>query len=234
MDLTTVLRRRSDLSTFLVHFTRDSVDRTAADNLAQIIQDEQIVPGSPMGQAVKILERNRRPLDSQKCVSFTETPLEFAHLMVEEIEGRSVQLKPYGIAVPKRVGRKRGLNPVWYIDITPGHSWLTEPLNAMIEEQIATGEYQGSAISKLTPYIEQMGTGTGFRKEFWWEREWRSTGAFSLTGYIIGLCPQPEIPRFRRLAEQHEQFVIRFIDPNWNLEQIIARLAGIPLNDVDV
>jgi hypothetical protein len=44
--------------------------------------------------------------------------------MLGQIEGRSVQLEPYGIAITKKLGRKGGVNPVWYLDMTPGHAGL--------------------------------------------------------------------------------------------------------------
>lgn len=90
------------------------------------------------------------------------------------IDGRAVQLQPYGIALPKKMGRSMGVNPVWYLDMSPGpHEWLTNPFNALIESAIDAGKFDESDIAKLAPFVEQMGTNRArtFRKEFWWERE---------------------------------------------------------------
>lgn len=77
-------------------------------------------------------------------------------------------------------------------------------------------------------------------KEFWWEREWRRRGSIDLTPVwtkIIWLCPEEErdqvaasIRQQTPAAYQNHEPVC--IDPNWGLEQIIARLAGFPTEDV--
>ena len=66
---------------------------------------------------------------SQRVVCFTETPLEHIHLLTSDIDGRQIKFEPYGIALTKPIARSSGTNPVWYVDITPGHDWLTNPLN---------------------------------------------------------------------------------------------------------
>jgi hypothetical protein len=55
MKITDVLARRTDLSTFLVHLTRDANGRTARQNLDSIIQDNLIEARSPFGAAVQTL-----------------------------------------------------------------------------------------------------------------------------------------------------------------------------------
>jgi hypothetical protein len=63
---------------------------------------------------------------SQRVVCFSETPLEHVYSLVADIEGRQINLEPYGIALTKLVARRIGVNPVWYVDMTPaGHEWLT-------------------------------------------------------------------------------------------------------------
>jgi hypothetical protein len=38
---------------------------------------------------------------------------------------------------------------VWYVDITPGHDWLTNRLNALIAEAVAGGAFTASHIARL-------------------------------------------------------------------------------------
>jgi hypothetical protein len=176
MEARHVIARRSDLSTFLVHLTRTSNGQSGHDRLRSIIADWQLLATSMFGAAKTRLEQNGIVIDSQKCVCFTETPLEYVHLLLHQIDNRQVQFEPYGVAFPKKIGRGMGVNPVWYIDITPGHDWLMGPINQMIDAAIENGGLDGSPIARLTPHIEQMGTQQGpggYRKEFWWEREWR-------------------------------------------------------------
>jgi hypothetical protein len=235
-----VLARRTDLSTFLVHLCRNGNDEhgrgiTAKQRLESILRDESLRAVNPFGAAVDRLNR-KESLDSQRCVCFTETPLEHVALLLEDIDGRDCQFAPYGVAITKKQGRKEGLNPVWYVDITPGHDWLTKPLNDLVGAAIKA-DFSTSAIAKLTPFVEQMGTGTRasdgkkYRKEFWWEREWRCVGNFDLPDHIIVLCPREEHEDFRAIVDAGT-LDVRFLDPRWSLEQIIARLAGFDDDEV--
>jgi hypothetical protein len=122
MDIRELVARRSDLGTFLVHLTRDAQE-VAGAVLKSIITSGLIEARSVFGHARTRLEGGPAPM-SQRCVCFTETPLEYTHLLLADIENRDMHFEPYGIAITKRVGRLRGVNPVWYLDITPGHPWL--------------------------------------------------------------------------------------------------------------
>ena len=179
MNIERLLARRTDLSTFLVHLTRAGDSQTAKQRLISILQGQTIEARSPFGPAVQRLKNANQPTRSQNCVCFTETPFEHVHILTSQIDGRDYRFEPYGIAISKKQGRKRGVNPVWYLDITPGHNWLTVPLETMMDAAIATGNYASQPLARLTPFIEQMGSGRraigdgGYRKEFWWEREWR-------------------------------------------------------------
>ena len=69
-----LLHRRTDLSTFLVHLTRNGSQSMARDNLLAMAEDQFIEARTPFGPAAK-----HEPLladsASQKTVCFTETPL---------------------------------------------------------------------------------------------------------------------------------------------------------------
>jgi hypothetical protein len=237
MNIRQVLQRRTDLSTFLVHLTRDEGAEKAKDKLLSILTSGCIEARAVMGHAQKTLQQRRLNSESQKCVCFTETPLEYVNLLVEEIEGRTCQFKPYGIAFTKKIGRRKGANPVWYVDITPGHEWLSNSINRLIDAALDKGDFEESDIGCLTPFIEQMGSSVqpSYRKEFWWEREWRYVGDFMIPWNLIGLCPESEIPWFEQeLKSMGSALDIRFIDPLWSLEQIIAHLAGFKAEDVDI
>jgi hypothetical protein len=173
----------------------------------------------------------------------TETPLEYVHLLLQQIDNRQVQFEPYGIAFPKKLGRARGVNPVWYVDITPGHDWLMGPVNGLLSEAIAANELDTAPIGKLAPFIEQMGTqpGTpgnpGYRKEFWWEREWRHVRTFRLPEHVIVLCPEDQFDDFGAVVDDPGNLFLgtaKFVDPRWGLEQIISRLSGYRPQDSDI
>ena len=222
MDISQLLRKRADLSSFVVHFTRKGEDDIApGKNLRSILRDETIEARSAFGPATSLLERKRlRDLKSQKCVSFSETPLEHLDCLTGDIPGRRFSLSPYGLAFTKTTARRMGVNPIWYVDITPGHDWLMEPINQLVDRELRRQKrFNRSPLAKITPFIEQMGSGMGrsgygYRKEFWWEREWRHRGDFSFT-----------LQEFEKFTEKLGRRV-RFVDPKWSLEKMIAHLSG--------
>lgn len=244
MEIDQLLARRSDLSTFLVHLTRSDGGQSASDRLKGILRDQKILARNAFGMAAAELQKRQLPDDHQKAVCFTETPLQNVNLLAEKIEGRDCQFEPYGIAIARRQARRSGANPVWYLDITPGHEWLTNPVNILIMEAIEKGDFSKQPIAKLTPYLEQMGSrpagndpwDRGYRKEFWWEREWRHVGDFSLPPRYIVLCPSADIAEIKAVIDGllpiDEPDKVSYIDPRWSLEMIIGRLAGLGFDDL--
>lgn len=236
-----LLRRRTDFSTFLVHLTRDTDDGvTARDHLLSILTERTLRRGATMGEACKWLDPDSQPeafIDSQRVVCFTETPLEHTWMMCQQIEHRQTQFQPYGLAFTKTWARLRGVNPVWYVDITPtGRDWLMNAVDHIVAGAISANDF-GHDIFRITPFIEamgRMGKRSGRRpKEFWWEREWRYAAAdldFDTAGLVAVLAPSDQHgPLQEDLAGQEgpgsEDF--RYLDPNWSLERMIAALAGV-------
>ena len=236
MDIKELLTRRSDLSTFLVHLTRDYEGTKAKDNLKSILSDSTIEARNPFGSAVTALEKanpkQQEDLDTQKVVCFTETPLEYVRLLAGNIERRKYKFEPYGIVITKRDARMNGVNPIWYLDMSQGiHQWLTKPLDRLIETEISNKTFMQSDVAELTPFIEQMGSNdaTNFFKEYWWEREWRRVGDFFLPLKYIIICPEKDWTE----VEQSSPRKLTFIDSTWSLEQIIGRLAGYDSEHID-
>lgn len=235
MDIEDVLAGRTDLSTFLVHLTRASGHLSAKQILIKIIREKSLVAGSSFGIAARALDQAAN--ESQRVVCFTETPMAHLSLLTKEIEGRQLRFEPYGVAITRKQGRRGAVNPVWYVDITPGHTWLTNPLNALVQKAIESGDFGASEISKITPFIEQMGAGPGnrdtgappYRKEFWWEREWRHVGNFTLPATYIVLCPLADMTELGEVVSSlpaDSRPRVSFVDPTWSLESIIGKLAG--------
>jgi hypothetical protein len=197
MNIRDLLNRMSDLSTFLVHLTRDYDDIKARDNLKQILESRKLEARNVYGHLKGRIRGRNASMRDQKVVCFTETPLEYTSVMIEDIEEREFRFKPYGIAIPKRLARRKGVNPVWYVDMTPGHDWLTVDLDKLAEAYLNAPE-RLEALGKIFPFVEHMGSGEramgsgSYRKEFWWEREWRHIGDFPLPSTFILLCPEHE------------------------------------------
>jgi hypothetical protein len=238
VSISDILHRRNDLSTFVVHLTRDHEDMTAKESLTSIIEDYELEARSPMGWAAAQDDPGDPEAQSQRVVAFSETPLEHIWALVADIEGRQVELRPYGVALTKFKARKLGVNPVWYVDMTPGRDWhIAAALNRLRDDAVASGDFHNHPAAQVFPFVEPMGVWDRPR-EFWWEREWRHVGNFDLPGVgCFFLCPEDEIVDF---VPQHEGEHVadwnrrkrRFLDPRWGLERIIAHLGGVPKHDV--
>jgi hypothetical protein len=108
-----LLRRRTDLSTFVIHWTRQWDDgQSALENLGSILDEGILLARTPLGAALKPLKRlkgeglaakeYRAALDSQQVVCFTEAPLEQAWSFVCPISGRRAPLDPLGSRSPNK------------------------------------------------------------------------------------------------------------------------------------
>ncbi|CAB4702176.1 MAG: hypothetical protein F2667_05240 [Actinobacteria bacterium] len=257
-EIEELLHRRSDLSTFLVHLTRAGETTTARENLVSMIaggQDEDgiasIQARSPYGPA-RDYDDHLGLVATQKAVCFTETPLEHIWMMLKHIERRTVHFEPWGLVTTKAAAREAGCSPVWYTN-KAATNWTTNPIRfvrRMIDDALARSRGEDNAIIdellqqepvfRITPFVEDMGRSRdGVPKEFWWEREWRHVGDYSLqypSRFVAILAPEAEHESLRaQLAglEIHEKWKTRSIlDPNWGLERMIATLSGVNSNFV--
>jgi Putative abortive phage resistance protein AbiGi, antitoxin len=240
-DIRTILHRRTDLSTFVVHLTRKRDDTySALDALVDIAKYNRLEARTAMGWA-KLQDDPADPTrQSQRVVCFSETPLEHVHLMCGPIDNRAIALEPYGIALTKLKARKLGINPIWYVDMTTGqgdsHEWhLAKTLNGLRDAAINAAAADGDnfhdyTLAQLFPFFEQMGTWPNSKKEFWWEREWRHVGHLQLPYRgVIWLCPEDDI---HQLSQRAGRELKPWLDPVWGLEEIIAHLADLPPKDV--
>ena len=248
-----LLHRRSDLSTFLVHYTRDYGSNTGKQNLLSMLIAENIEARSAYGIMKELVPTTPGLEVSQRCVCFTETPLEHSWMMCRNISGRNIKFRPYGIAFTKAWARRKRVNPVWYIDQTPtGYSWLTNVLNDLVDLAVRGYAYDfdetpngavvinapllQAPITRIAPFIEQMMTTPTVRKEFWWEREWRHVGdlAFPWSRIVAAFAPENEHEEIRQTLAPHEaphRPLPKLLDPNWGLERMIAKLADVPDSD---
>ena len=212
VSVTPFSKDRNDLSSFIAHFTRDGgVQGNARDNLVNILTTGCLMARSEQGMA------KNRQFPGQSVVCFTEMPPERYWTMVQATPGRRVHLKPYGVVFPKQWAREKGANPVWYIDATPGHHWLTNDIRQMINDA-AVGE-EASGILRLTPFFEPMGDWRATRgrvREFSWEREWRNVGdlGFALGDLISILAPADDHLHIKAaISKMPGAKNVRFYDP---------------------
>lgn len=234
MDIRDVLNRRSDLSTFVVHLTRDLDGVSATSRLRSILTDRELIAANPMGFATSRLrakasqpataysETATAALAGQSVVSFSETPLEHIYTLAGDIEGRRCSFSKYGVAFTKVTARRMGVNPIWYLDTTIGFDWpLVKAVGNLVEVALDKEDPQNPIFS-LTPFIDMMGSGAN--REFSWEREWRHRGnlEFAYSQVAFALCPEEQVPELEKDFPS-----VRFLDPAWGLERMIAHLVGL-------
>ena len=240
-EIEELLHRRSDLSTFVIHWTRKFEGATGLDNLKGMLSSRRIKALTPLGAGVYTLHKMaekaeigtdelQAALRNQRVACFTEAPLEQAWSIVCTIKGRAHPLEPYGLAFTKREARTMGINPVWYVDMTPGHDWLINYVDALVRRAVRAGDFAADPISEIAPFVEGMGTWPTGRKEFWWEREWRYRGDVNFSPYrcAVVLCPEQHFDDVRPLVKAENGRSVPVIDPHWGLEHIIAKLSGAP------
>jgi hypothetical protein len=240
-----LLQRRTDLSTFLIHLTRDTDGASARSNLLSILRTRKVDAVNDPGMAREYASHLKGGPSTQHVVCFTETPLEHAWMMTRNIEGRRRSFAPYGVVFTKTTSRRRGCNPV---DITPNHDWLTQPVKELVRRAVDDSKrsdgsidptlLQSQPVFRLTPFIEQMGNPSGKRKEFWWEREWRHAGdfGFSPRSVVAVFAPQAEhsglASEIAALDGRWSRREVPLLDPEWGLERMIAGLARIDEDDI--
>ncbi|MEM9610940.1 MAG: hypothetical protein AAGA99_26260 [Actinomycetota bacterium] len=223
-----LLSRRPDLSTFLVHLTKS--DRgNAAGELSSILRDRQLLARHSPTLMNTVLEAQVGRLGDtapmrRNVVCMTDTPLDGIWMMCQDIESRGTRLQPFGLVFTRAWGRRSGVNPVFYVDQTPGHPWLTVPMNRLAA---TLNDKQLDDLAAVLPFVETMGPG----KDFAWEREWRHVGdlPFELSDIVAVIAPED--------WHQHLASTLQvdrpWIDPEWSLQRMIAALAGVPWPDAD-
>ncbi|MFF0345856.1 abortive infection system antitoxin AbiGi family protein [Kribbella sp. NPDC004875] len=242
-----LLHRRTDLGTFLVHLTKDTA-QSALENLLSIAESKMIEARTALGMAADLDRHLRATPATQRVACFSETPLEHTWMMARDIQGRKQSFQRYGVVFTKPFCRRRGCNPVWYLDITRGHDWLTEPIREQVcravgESTDSNGTIDRKALAeqsvlRITPFIEQMGKPNGTRKEFWWEREWRHVGDFNFRSpkHVVALLAPEEdhvdlAEQVANLSYSWRTREVPILDPGWGLERMISALAGVDPDD---
>ncbi len=227
-----VLLLRNDISPFLAHLTK-ATDRShsANRNLRSIMKSMTLKYGpgpiSDGSYGVEYYDFDaKKRLEYFSAVSFTEAPLTEIHNLLR-IEGRKIELEPYGLVFLKERLKKKGVGPVFYINNVRGNK--DKAVRALCS-LIDTHERQALEIIPFISFFGKFlnpvyGGGTGARKkDFMWEREWRYTSRkflfkFERKDVFIGLCPEGQIGRF-----ESDFPWLRFIDPRQNLKWYAEKL----------
>lgn len=236
-----ILHFRKDLPPFLVHLTRKYKEKDAKDNLLCILKEKKLKQSGEHVSSIRFLidSSTRKNWDNEKeknffsALSVTETPLDSIHCLID-IEGRQVNLEPYGIVFLKERLKTQNFHPVLYFNNSNrGDADLI--LNAIGTLATSFSDKAELFFPLLTTFGYLVGSSkpNGGWHDFYWEREWRRPfcyGDFSFSfsedpknnDVFCGLCPEGEINFFE--ARYHN---IPFIDPmrplSWYAQKLIAR-----------
>ena len=234
-------RNREDLSRFLVHLTRDYDGTCARLNLVNILKEKKIYARNAhclVKHKIEEKERNFTPTLKRQfnTVCFTETPLTQIKQIATEIEGRSIQLEPYGIVFWKDVLFEAGSSPAIYIN-AKGTSVSKYLLRQFDETFKGVKSFQTLRNTKVKDYknivhFYSLINVVKDKHDFLWEREWRHHGDFTFEyeDIIAIIAKTPggfEQLCKRRLGNVKYQDIkkILIIDPKWTYEELLERLA---------
>jgi hypothetical protein len=209
----------TDMSDYVVHFTKDYEGRKAYDNMMGILANRVIRARNPFGFA-----RTKAPdTASQKVVCFSEIPL---HLLGRLADKRS----EYGIGFGKAFVIKRKGNPILY-------AYKDQRVAVAIHQLVAASKDEtNNPIWDLTPFVDMPGDYYKGAYFFEWEREWRKVGdfKFSVEDVPFLIIPEHQHKVARYFFENAERenlgpsYICPYLDAHWNQDKI-AHALGIEL-----
>lgn len=253
-----ILHFRKDLPPFLVHLTKTrkvvepnhqtvdpleervpTIEYKAQQNLISILDSKILRQSGERISSIRFLidYSTKKSLKNQKeffsAICVTETPLESIHCLID-IEGRQVNLEPYGLVFLKERLKEKDFHPALYFNNSiNGHS---DPIFKAIGTLFQSAPDEAK---KFFPLVTTFGHLVGPSKtsggwqDFYWEREWRRPfcyGDFSFSfsedpknnDVFCGLCPEGEIDFF-----EGKYSGLPFIDPtrplSWYAQKLIRR-----------
>jgi len=232
-DVQKVLQLRSDISPFLVHLTRNTDSRhSARRNLGNILRSMTLKYGTgrPISDASYGVQCFALPKKTSltyfSAVSFTEAPIGEIHNLLE-IEGRQVNLEPYGLVFLKERLKSKGVSPVFYINNSRGNK------DNCVRALCSLMKTHEKEAAEILPFVSFFGRflrpaygGTTYKrkKDFLWEREWRYASPdfrfkFKEKDVFIGLCPDNQIGGLESKFSW-----LKFIDPRRNMKWYAEKL----------
>lgn len=248
-----ILHFRRDVSPFLVHLTRDASEEepwlpigTARERLVNILQQRALMQSKKWVSRVALVNKDPQVIPQEdtpryfSAVSFTETPLEQVQCLLD-IEGRGVDLQPYGLVFRRDRLSQRHVSPVAYLNNASGG------IESILKAYLDMCETRPDAAERVVPLVDFFGrriecgipqTNPASDYDFSWEREWRlpycfGNMAFTASDVFIGLCPEADIDEFEELFARTLGDLpgvpvgrLRFIDPRRPLQWFASRLVN--------
>jgi hypothetical protein len=212
------LDKKRDYSPFLVHLTREGIDRTGnivmpAEEVLHCILNEKSLNAYNyyclFKDKIDLLENTIK--NKFKVACFTETPIDQIEVLLEKVQGRNMVLSPYGLIFKKDYISKNGGNQVFYIT-----EELSRPLWTIYDKAVDSNF--PDTFCRLLALINRCDD----KIDFHWEREWRVVGnlKFDYEDIYCGICPESEIQCFE------SNYSVTFIDPHWGINKILDKMIN--------
>ncbi|MCD6401292.1 MAG: hypothetical protein J7L73_05115 [Anaerolineales bacterium] len=233
-----MIDKRSDLSRYLVHLTRDYNSKSACDNLINILKTKRIEARNYhclFSPKIRTMTISGKLKSSFKTVCFTETPLNQIKNLVSDIPKRNIKLQPYGIVFWRDQLLDKGANPAIYLNAkgTGLRDHLIKQFDTQFKDikTLRKLKRKDDYYYEIIQYFSLINV-INDKYDFSWEREWRFHGdlKFNYRNMVAIVCEDPE--EFESLCEGKLQtkamnFIKRtpLISPEWNYEQVIEELS---------
>lgn len=191
-----------DMSEYVAHLT-DS------EGFKGILEQKSISASGAFGTA-----RNVTGVPPQSCCCMSEIPLD--HL------SRLSKHGTFGLGFRKDRVRAAGGAPVWYLwRDTPAADYVSE----LVRQKMIGGVDPGDPLWRITPFVENPGSGEWGRYKFDWEREWRIPQDYSFEYEEIEFLVIPGSKRQQRASDYATSERARGWDPaifalDWTMEEL--------------
>lgn len=206
-----------DMSEYVVHLTD-------IEGFKSILRNLCIEARACLGTA-----RNLGDVASQQeALSLSEIPLDRLSRLGERHGG-------FGFGFTKDLVREKGGAPVWYLR---RDSAVQLRFQELVRQAMLGGIDPSDPIWALTPFVENPGSGDGWRYEFDWEREWRvpkelkfeySDVQFLVVDGPAGSKNQRTLGQY--WAQQTPESVPSMFALDWSMKQLQALFARADLSD---
>ena len=233
-----MIDKRSDLSRYLVHLTRDYDGESAYDNLINILKTKNIEARNYhclFSPKIRKMDISDKLNNSFKTVCFTETPLNQITNLTTDIPNRNIKLKPYGVVFWRDQLLDKGANPAIYLNAkgTDLRDYLIQQFDNQFKDIKTLGKLkrEDDYYYEIIQYFSLINV-INDKYDFSWEREWRFHGDFKFNyrNMVAIVCKNPE--EFENRCEEELQakalnFIKRtpMISPDWGYEQVIEELS---------
>lgn len=231
------LKDRTDISDFIIHFTRDNNGISALDNLINILNEMKIKAYGHHCLFNKSLNKQSDDIRQKFNVAcFTETPLQNLKSTFS-MQNKQKHFKPYGIVFEKDllndyysvdiINKLNHPNPVFYLscDNKKLTQYFYEQYKQWLEDFNNHKTNDFHLFGALVNLVNE-------EHNFIWEREWRTVGdyKFITPDIVVVIVPEKEHEVIREKVNNFSES-ITLIDIDWSFETLLRKISSFAWNN---